>query len=112
MAEHNLAKARYALSELEKLPGVRRAFSGPFFNEITLELPISVRILNQELLRDKIIGPLPLGRFYPDQTKRGLLCVTEAHSRQDIDRLVGSLRRGLETLGVNAREAVPSQAER
>jgi glycine dehydrogenase subunit 1 len=112
MAEHNLAKARYALSELEKLPGVRRAVSGPFFNEITLELPISVRILNQELLRDKIIGPLPLGRFYPDQTKRGLLCVTEAHSRQDIDRLVGSLRRGLETLGVNAREAVPSQAER
>src|SRR5277367_647668 len=31
MAEQNLAKASFALAELEKIPGVRRAFSGAFF---------------------------------------------------------------------------------
>ena len=29
MAEQNLAKARFAQAELEKIPGVTRAFSGP-----------------------------------------------------------------------------------
>src|SRR6202012_5378398 len=38
MAEQNLAKASFALTELEKIPGVRRAFSGAFFNEFTVEL--------------------------------------------------------------------------
>ena len=57
----NLAKARFALAELEKIPGVRRVFSGPFFNEFVLEFPRSVKLVNAELLREKIIGPLPLG---------------------------------------------------
>jgi glycine dehydrogenase subunit 1 len=112
MAGQNLAKARYAVAEFEKLPGVRRAFSAPFFNEAALEFPRSVRMINQELLREKIIGPLPLGPFFPEQTKRGLLCVTEVHSRQDVDRLVAATRRALESLGVGARETVSSPAER
>jgi len=112
MATQNLAKARYAVAELEKLPGVRRAFSAPFFNEAALEFPRSVRMINQELLREKIIGPLPLGPVFPEQTKRGLVCVTEVHSRGDVDRLVAATRRALASLGVGARQAVSSPAER
>ncbi len=44
LAAQNLAKARFALEELEKIPGVRRAFSGPFFNEFAVEFPRSVKI--------------------------------------------------------------------
>ena len=112
MAAHNLAKTRYALAGLEKLPGVRRAFSAPFFNEVAVEFPVSVRMLNQHLLREKIIGPLPLGPYFPEQTKRGLLCVTETHSREEIDRLVTATGRALEALGRGARERVPAEAER
>jgi len=112
MAAQNLAKARYAVAEFEKLPGVRRAFSAPFFNELTLEFPRSVRMINSELQRERIIGPLPLGPFFPEQTKRGLLCVTEVHSRQNLDRLVAATGRALEALGVGAREEVSSRAER
>ena len=112
IAGQNLAKARYALAEFEKLPGVRRAFTAPFFNEVTLEFPRSVRMINHELKRERIIGPLPLGPYFPEQTKRGLLCVTEVHSRQDVDRLVAATRRALESLSVGAREAVESPAER
>ena len=112
MAAQNLAKVRYAVAEFEKLPGVQRAFSAPFFNEAALEFPRSVRMINHELQRERIIGPLPLGPFFPEQTKRGLLCVTEMHSRQDVDRLVAATRRALESLSVGAREAVSSPAER
>ena len=70
LAAQNLAKARFALEELEKIRGVRRAFSGPFFNEFVVEFPRSVKLVNAELLRQKIIGPLPIGRLLrgPDQS--------------------------------------------
>jgi glycine dehydrogenase subunit 1 len=93
LGAQNLAKARFALEELEKVPGVRRAFSGPFFNEFVVELPRSVKMVNAELLREKIIGPLPLGSFYPELTKRALFCVTETTTRAEIERMTAALRR-------------------
>ena len=93
MAEQNLAKAQFSLSLLEKIPGVRRAFSGPFFNEFTLEFPRSVRMINADLLKEKIVGPLALGPTYPELTKHGLVCVTETTSRSEIERFAQSVER-------------------
>jgi len=42
MAEQNVSKAQFALAELLKIPGVRRTFDAPFFNEFTVGLPRSV----------------------------------------------------------------------
>ena len=95
LAAQNLAKARFALEELEKIPGVRRAFTGPFFNEFAVEFPRSVRLVNADLLREKIIGPLPLGSFYADLTKRALFCVTETTPRTEIERLTAAIRKSL-----------------
>src|SRR5438309_7680548 len=96
MAQQNLSKARFALAELTKVPGVRRAFDAPFFNEFTLELPRSVKIVNAELLREKIVGPVVLGTSYPELTKHALVCVTETTTRADIEKLAGALKRALE----------------
>ena len=96
LAQQNLAKAHFALAELEKVPGVKRAFSGPTFNEFVVELPRAVKLVNTELLKDKIIGPLPLGSFFPELTKHGLVCVTETTRRGEIERLAASLRRILQ----------------
>ena len=96
MAEQNLSKAQFALSELLKIPGVRRAFDEPFFNEFTVELPRSVKILNSHLLRDKIIGPLALGTAYPELTKHALVCVTETTPRAEIERFACALKHALE----------------
>jgi glycine dehydrogenase subunit 1 len=93
MAEQNLAKAQFALSLLEKIPGVRRTFSGSFFNEFTLEFPRSVRMINSDLLKEKIVGPLALGASYPELSKHGLVCVTETTSRPEIERLAEALER-------------------
>src|SRR5882724_8703661 len=96
MAEQNLAKAHYALTQLERIPGVRRKFAAPFFNEFTVELPRSVKMVNASLLRDKIVGPLALGTAYPELTKHALVCVTETTSRAEIDRFAAALRKVLE----------------
>ena len=96
MALQNLSKAQFALGELLKIPGVRRGFDRPFFNEITIELPRSVEAVNGELLRDRIVGPLSLGSFYPELTNRALVCVTETTTRADIERFVSRLRHALE----------------
>jgi glycine dehydrogenase subunit 1 len=95
MAYQNLSKARFALAELEKIPGVRRAFEAPFFNEFTIELPRSVKLVNAQLLRDKIIGPFVLGTAYPELTKHALVCVTETASRGEIERFASALKSAL-----------------
>jgi glycine dehydrogenase subunit 1 len=96
MAEQNLSKAQFALSELLKIPGVRRTFDAPFFNEFTVEMPRSVKILNSQLLREKIIGPLALGTPYPELTKHALVCVTETTTRAEIERFAGALKSALQ----------------
>ncbi len=95
-ALQNLAKARFAQMELEKIAGVRRVFSGPTFNEFTLEFPRSVKMINAELLKEKIIGPYALGTHYPDLTKRAVVCVTETTPRTEIERFATAVRRILE----------------
>ena len=72
---------------------MKLAFTGPFFNEFVVELPRSVKIVNQSLLREKIIGPLALGTFYPELTKRGLVCVTETTSRAEIEQFAAALEK-------------------
>ena len=94
-AEQNLSKAHYTLSELEKIPGVKRTFPAPFFNEFAVEFPKSVKLVNAELLREKIVGPFVLGSAYPELSKNALVCVTETTSRSEIERFAGAVRKAL-----------------
>jgi glycine dehydrogenase subunit 1 len=81
LAQHNLAKAHYLAGKLE------RRFSGRFFNEFVVRAPEAI---NKELLKKKIIGGLPLGRFYPELADCMLLCCTEMSRRAEMD-VVASL---------------------
>ena len=96
MAEQNLAKAQFALRELERVPGVKRTFAAPFFNEFVVEFPRSVKMVNADLLKSKIIGPYPLGSAYPELTKHALVCVTETTPRTEIERFAKALKAALE----------------
>jgi len=96
MAEQNLAKAQFALKGLEAIPGVKRTFAAPFFNEFVVELPRSVKMVNAELLKEKIVGPFVLGAAYPELTKHALVCVTETTPRAEIERMVAAVKRALE----------------
>src|SRR5213075_2589430 len=76
LAEQNLSKAHYLASDLD----VR--FKGPFFNEFVLQA--EPEALNAELLQHKIIGGLPLGRFYPELAGCSLVCATEMTKRSQM----------------------------
>jgi glycine dehydrogenase subunit 1 len=91
LAELNLQKAHYAHRVLTALPGVAGRFSAPFFNEFVLRLPRDVEATNQRLLQRRIIGGLPLRRFYPNLGDCCLFAVTETRTRADIHALEEAL---------------------
>ncbi len=80
LARQNLAKAHYLAGK------VKPRFSGPFFNEFVARADgKSPEEINKGLLKKKIIGGLPLGRFYPELGDSVLLCATEMAKRADMD---------------------------
>jgi glycine dehydrogenase subunit 1 len=82
LAEQNLAKAHYLASKLKP------RFSGKFFNEFVVRAEGKMpEEINKALLKKKIIGGLPLGRFYPELADCLLLCATEMTRRADMDAL-------------------------
>jgi glycine dehydrogenase subunit 1 len=93
LAEQNLAKAHYAAGQLRGIPGVVTPFAGPSFNEFVVKVPGDAGHLLEELRREKIIGGLPLGDFYPELANHLLLCFTELVGRAAIDRLVEVCRK-------------------
>jgi len=78
LAAQNLAKAHYLAG---KLP---QGFSGPFFNEFVVAAK-SPEALNSSLLEKRIIGGLPLQRYYPELENTMLLCATEMSRREEMD---------------------------
>ncbi len=94
VAEQNLAKAEYAKKALAALPGVALAFSGPTFNEFVMTVDGDLGRLLQELERQKVLAGVPMSRFRDDMPNSLLICVTEQHRRQDIDRLVDLMKGG------------------
>ncbi|MCX7972962.1 MAG: aminomethyl-transferring glycine dehydrogenase subunit GcvPA [Candidatus Aminicenantes bacterium] len=92
LAYYNLQKANYALEKLCSLPGIKRHFSGPIFNEFVLELEQPVNKITSQLLNRGIIAGYPLERDYPELKNCLLLCVTEVHSKEKIDELVRAFK--------------------
>jgi glycine dehydrogenase subunit 1 len=80
LARQNLAKAHYAAARLKLV------FSGPFFNEFVVRGRRTKRLLEK-----KIFGGLNLRKFYPELGEALLVCVTEVHTREQIDELVREL---------------------
>jgi glycine dehydrogenase subunit 1 len=76
LAEQNLAKAHYLGAKLNM------RFTGKYFNEFVARAPEEK---NKALLKKKIVGGLPLGRFYPELADCQLLCATEMTRRADMD---------------------------
>lgn len=86
-----LQKAHYAFKQLTSLPGVEPVFNAPFFKEFVVKLPKDPEEVNKKLLKDKILGGLPLKRFYDGMDNAVLLCVTELRTKEEIDLLVDRL---------------------
>jgi len=95
LGEACAANANYAMRKLRAIKGLKvPIFDAPHFNEFTLncdDIGISAAKLNAELLKRDIQGGKPLRGEFPELGETSLMCVTELHTKEDIDRLTSAL---------------------
>ena len=88
-------RAGYAAKRLDELPGVRAPrLSAPFFKEFVVDFSETGRTIaevNGALRERGIFGGLDLSGQYPELGQSALFCVTEVHTKADIDRLADEL---------------------
>jgi glycine dehydrogenase subunit 1 len=93
LAKVNISRAR----KLQKMIAQLEDFDSPFFdayhfNEFVISTPVRPEKLNKLLLRNGIIGGLPLHGHLRQLEDHMLICTTELHSDQDYERLVAVLQ--------------------
>jgi glycine dehydrogenase subunit 1 len=94
--EGTMARSRYAMLQLDEIEGVRApAFQSPHFKEFVVDFNGTGRTvadINHALLARGIFGGKDLSGEFPESGECALYCVTEVHTKDDIDRLVETLR--------------------
>jgi glycine dehydrogenase subunit 1 len=84
-----MSKSRYAMLEIDKIEGIKTpVFKSPHFKEFLK----SVTEINQALLARQIFGGKDLTQEFPQLGNSALYCVTEVHTKGDIDSLVSTLK--------------------
>ena len=73
-------------------PGCKPTFSGTTFNEFAVTLSKPPEAILSKLRDDKILGGLPLARWYPELENSLLICVTEMNSDEEITGYAERLR--------------------
>jgi len=95
-----LTKSQYAMKRLSEIKGLRTpVFDAPHFKEFTVNFERSgktVEEIHNRLLRKRIHGGKIISQEFPELRETALYCVTEIHSRRDIDMLAESLAEILE----------------
>jgi glycine dehydrogenase subunit 1 len=100
IGESIMARARYAAMQLDKIPGVQAPlFAGPHFKEFVVnfnQTGLIVAEINKALLAQGIFGGKDLNQEFPHLGQSALYCVTEIHTRADIDRLARTIEEVIE----------------
>jgi glycine dehydrogenase subunit 1 len=94
LAEHNLAKADYLKKAFASSgENAKVLFEGaPRFHEFVLQTPATADAMNAALLEHKIIGGLPLAKWYPELgPNASLWCATELTTRTQMDTAAEAL---------------------
>jgi glycine dehydrogenase subunit 1 len=91
-----MQNSQYAVQQLNQLTGVAGSrLESPFFKEFIVDFNqtgLSVEQINQRLIEKKIFGGKDLSHEFPEFGQSALFCVTEVHTKEDIDHLVQSIK--------------------
>lgn len=85
----------YAAKKIAEIPGLSIKFSSPFFKEFVVNFDQTgktVADVNKKLVDQKIFGGHDLSQEFPELGQSALFCVTEVHTKEDIDHLVNALK--------------------
>ena len=90
-----LQKSLYAQKILARIPGLKvPGFSSSHFKEFVVDFNQAgktVKDINKALLKYNIFGGRDLSNDFPELGQSALYCITEIHTKDDIDRLAVSL---------------------
>ena len=99
LGRHILQKSQYAMAMLSKLKGVKvPRFESSHFKEFVVDFSQTgktVEQINKALLDENIFGGHDLGGLSKELDNCALYCVTEMHTKADIDKLVTVLSKCL-----------------
>ncbi len=84
-------KAAYLRDKLKATSSVTTPFSGPVYNEFVVRTPFPAAEILADLEHEKILGGIPLSKFYAGHDNDFLVAVTELHSREHLDRYAAVL---------------------
>jgi glycine dehydrogenase subunit 1 len=95
IGESIMARARYAAVQIDKIAGVQApVFQAPHFKEFVVNFDgtgKTVAAVNEALLAHGIFGGKDLTRQFPGLGQSALYCVTEIHTKADLDRLAETI---------------------
>ncbi len=95
LALMNLSKAEYAKKAVSRIRGCKLNFTAPTFNEFVLLIEKEPERILEKLGEEKILGGVPLKRFYPELDHHLLVTVTEMNRKEEIDRWAEGLEKVL-----------------
>jgi len=95
LGEIILSKTIYAIKKLSKISGLKVPFfKAPHFKEFTVNFDgasATVKEVNEGLMERGIISGKPLKDEFKELGETALYCVTEMHTKQDIDNLYSQI---------------------
>jgi glycine dehydrogenase subunit 1 len=100
VGEGIMQRCRYALHRIAEIPKIKIPFKDlPHFTEFVVgftDTGKTVAEINQGLLEREIFGGVDLSDDFPALGQSAIFCVTEVHTKADIDRLVSALKEVLQ----------------
>ena len=94
-ARQNMARALRIKARLAEI-GITPKYEGAHFNELAYKIPnmSAAELQSRVLEEDNVVAGLPVGDFYgPEFDDTLLLCTTEVHSPEDIERLLSAIEK-------------------
>jgi len=95
-----MQRSHYAMLQMSKIKGVKcPIFQSTHFKEFVVNFDgtgKTVAQVNKALLTRKIFGGKDLTEEFPELGNSALYCVTEVHTKDDIDRLADALKEEVE----------------
>ncbi|MDG6954177.1 MAG: aminomethyl-transferring glycine dehydrogenase subunit GcvPA [Nitrososphaerota archaeon] len=97
LGESVISNSHFAAKRLSDVKGIRSPhFDGAYFKEFVISYRRSkAETVYRRLARNGILAGYPIGSEFGLRAEAGLFCVTEVHTRDDIERLAGALERAL-----------------
>ena len=91
VATQSTTKAHYAYDKITATGKYKPLFDKPFFKEFAITSNVSGEKINDELLKENILGGFILENSYPQYENGVLYCVTEKRTKKEIDTLASVL---------------------